>query len=165
MKVIVRARERWRKVRFDVPGELWEKIEEICGRNGFRTEEALRIILLDGYIDEEVDGEELAKLEEEISGLEKRLYELEGKWAPLKFRTYYLVSDNQNLAIMLSGLMAENRRLRKMLGLDGRDFSDVEGLIHCYMSHAFEGKKNDDSERKPKDFKGSQLPGNERFSR
>ena len=48
----------------------------------------------------------------------------------------------------------ENRRLRKMLGLDERDFSDVEGLIHCYMSHAFESKKNDDSERKPKDFKG-----------
>lgn len=155
MKVTVWAKGRWRKVHFNVPDELWKRIEETCGRNGFRTGEALRIILLDGYIDEEVDEEELAKLEEEISGLEKRLYELEGHWSPLKFRTYYLASDNQNLAITLSGLMAENRRLRKMLGLKERDFSDVERLIHYYMSHAFEGKKNEDSERKPKDFKGS----------
>ncbi|AHL22171.1 hypothetical protein [Thermococcus nautili] len=153
MKVTVWAKGRWRKVHFNVPDELWKRIEETCRRNGFRAEEALRIILLDGYLDEEVDEEELARLEEEIKGLEERLYELEGHWSPLKFRTYYSALDNQNLAITLSGLIAENRRLRKMLGLEERDFSKVEELIHYYLSYAF-GNKNGPG-RKPKDFKGS----------
>jgi len=143
MKVTVWAKGRWRKVHFNVPDELWKRIEETCRKNGFRTEEALRIILLDGYLDEEVDEEELAELEEEINRLEERLYELEGHWSPLKFRTYYSALDNQNLAITLSGLIAENRRLRKMLGLGERDFSKAEELIHYYMSYAFGDEKTE----------------------
>ena len=136
MRLTVRAKNRWRKVHFDVPDELWERIEEACRRNGFRIGEALRIILLGGYLDDDVDGD-LTKLDGEIDDLERRLYELEGLWSPLKFRAYYAVLDNQNLAITLSGLMAENKRLRKMLGLGERDYSEIEALIRYYMSYAF----------------------------
>jgi len=74
MEVVVRGRGRWRRVHFNVPDELWEKIEEISRKNGFRVEEVLRIILLDGYLEEEVNEEELSRLEEEITELEKKLY-------------------------------------------------------------------------------------------
>ncbi|WP_099210946.1 ribbon-helix-helix domain-containing protein [Thermococcus henrietii] len=137
MKITVWAKGRWRKVSFTIPDDLWRRIEEVSKKHGFRIEEALRVILLDGYVDEEVNDEELRRIEEEINGLEEKLYELEGHWSPLKFKTYYSAMDNQNLAIMLSGMIAENKRLRKMLGMPERDYSKVEELIHYYMSSAF----------------------------
>jgi len=148
MRITVRGKGRWRKVTFRVPDEVWERIEKTCRENGFRIDEALRIILLDGYIDGEGPGDEDIKaVEEHIRALEKELYELEGKWSPLKFRAYYSALDNQNLAIQVSGMIAENKRLRKMLGLAEEDFSRVEELIRYYMSSAF-GGKSEGSEKK-----------------
>jgi len=138
MKVVVRARGSWRKVTFKVPDEVWERIEEVCKKHGFRVDEALRIILLDGYIDGQTpDDDEIERIKKRIDELEKELYELEGKWSPLRFKMYYSALDNQNLAIQLSGMIAENKRLRKMLGLPQRDFSKAEELIRYYMSSAF----------------------------
>ena len=151
MRVVLWARGKWRKVTFEIPEELWKKIEKITGEWGFLPEEALRIILLDGYLDEDVDEKELERLERAVEELEERLYSLEGRWSPLKFRTYYLALDNQNLAITLSGLIAENRRLRKILNLPERDFSRAEELIHYYMSSVFGAKS----------FKGPSEPNGE----
>ncbi|WP_297534813.1 hypothetical protein [Thermococcus sp.] len=138
MKVVVRARGSWRKVTFKVPDEVWERIKEVCKKHGFRVDEALRIILLDGYIDGQTpDDDEIERIKKRIDELEKELYELEGKWSPLRFKMYYSALDNQNLAIQLSGMIAENKRLRKMLGLPQRDFSKAEELIRYYMSSAF----------------------------
>jgi uncharacterized protein (UPF0297 family) len=134
MKVTVKPRGGWRKITFNVPDDTFRRIEELAKRYGFRVDEVLRIILLHGYIDNPKSTENPGKLEEEISGLERELYELEGKWSPLKFKTYYLVLDNQNLGIQLSGMIAENKRLRKMLSKPERDFSKVEELIHYYLS-------------------------------
>jgi hypothetical protein len=134
MKITVRSRGTWRKVTFKIPDETFERIEKISKRYGFRTDETIRIILLYGYLEGNNESEETFKeLEDEISKLERELYQLEGKWSPLKFTTYYLAMDNQNLAIQLSGMMAENKRLRKMLGKPGRDFSEIERLIHIIL--------------------------------
>jgi len=139
MKITVRPRRGWRKVTFKIPDETFERIKELSKRYGFRVDETLRIILLQEYLKDDNGNEEaLKKLEEEISKTEKELYHLEGKWSPLKFTTYYLAMDNQNIAIQLSGMIAENKRLRKMLGKPERDFSEIERLIHYYLS--FEGK-------------------------
>ncbi|MDI3474561.1 MAG: hypothetical protein PWQ79_423 [Thermococcaceae archaeon] len=139
MKIRVKAKRRRGKVTFNVPDEAFKRIEGLGKRYGFRIEEVLRIILLHGYIDGEKGEANFGTLEEEISELERALYELEGKWSPLKFKSYYLAMDNQNLAIQLSGMIAENKRLRKMLGKPERDFSDVEGLIHYYLSFKNKG--------------------------
>ncbi|NJE41995.1 hypothetical protein [Thermococcus sp. GR6] len=136
MKITVKPWRGWRRVTFRVLDETLKRIEELCERYGFRLEEAIRIILLRGYVDDRVDADEEAfeKLEKETDALEKELYELEGKWSSLKFRSYYIALDNQNLGIQLSGMIAENKRLRKVLGKEERDFSEVKELIHYYMA-------------------------------
>jgi len=133
MKVVVRGPSRWKKVTFKVPDDVFERIKTLADEYGFRLEEVLRIILIDGFTEESVNKEELKKVEEEIKGLERQLYELEGKWSPMKFKTYYVALDNQNLAIQLSGMLAENKRLRKQLGLPEVDREELEKLIHYYM--------------------------------
>jgi len=133
MKVVVRSDSKWKKVVFNVPDDVFNEIEKNAEEYGFRMDEVLKIILIDGYVEGDVKKEELKELEEEIKTLEKLLYQLEGKWSPLKFKTYYIALDNQNLAIQLSGMLAENKRLRKQLGLPLVNRKELEELIHYYM--------------------------------
>ncbi len=142
MKVVVRPEHGWGRVTFEVDDEKWVKLKGIAEKYKFRLDEVLRIILK-GEIKKQNrttpqsqtrgNVEDMEELEKEIEDMEKRLYELEGKWSPLKFKAYYIALDNQNLAIQLSGMIAENKRLRKQLGLEEKDFSKLEGLMHYYM--------------------------------
>ncbi len=136
MKIKVRPKKGRRGITFKIPDDTFEKIGELCDRYGFRVEEAIRIILLHGYLEDDprANEETFERLREEISQLKKELYELEGKWSPLKFKTYYIAIDNQNLAIQLSGMIAENKRLRERLGLPKRDYSEVEEKIRYYLN-------------------------------
>jgi len=136
MKIKVRPKRSRRGITFKIPDDTFEKIGELCDRYGFRVEEAIRIILLHGYLEDDprANEETFERLREEISQLKKELYELEGKWSPLKFKTYYIAIDNQNLAIQLSGMIAENKRLRERLGLPKRDYGEVEEKIRYYLN-------------------------------
>ncbi|AJC70968.1 hypothetical protein X802_01295 [Thermococcus guaymasensis DSM 11113] len=136
MKIKVRPKRSRRGITFKIPDDTFEKIGELCDRYGFREEEAIRIILLHGYLEDDprANEETFERLREEISQLKKELYELEGKWSPLKFKTYYIAIDNQNLAIQLSGMIAENKRLRERLGLPKRDYGEVEEKIRYYLN-------------------------------
>ncbi|USS40715.1 hypothetical protein NF865_00285 [Thermococcus aggregans] len=51
----------------------------------------------------------------------------------MKFISCGVAADNKNLAIQLSGLIAENRRLRKILGKEERDYTSIEKLIRYYL--------------------------------
>ncbi len=132
MKIVIKPEVGWKKVVFKIPDNQFGKIKKLGGKYGFRIDKLLRIILIGGFIDYQ-DNSNFQDLEREIESLERKLYELEGKWSPLKFRTYYLAMDDQNLAIQISGLIAENKRLRKILGKPERDYSKIEELIHYYM--------------------------------
>ncbi|WP_048148625.1 hypothetical protein [Palaeococcus ferrophilus] len=137
MKVIVSSGKRWeRKVTVDIPEGLFLRIERLAGKYGFRTEEALKILLTGDFLEnsEEITDEKLEELEKEVEQLERRLYKLEGKWSPLKFRTYYLAMDNQNLSIQLSAMIAQNKRLREQLGLPKKNYEMVVEKIHHYLS-------------------------------
>lgn len=133
MKIVVRPKVGWRKVTFQIEDETFNQIREICMRHGFRVEEGIKIILLGEFLDYD-PGEDVEALRKEVKELEERLYNLEGKWSPLKFSSYGIALDNRNLAIQLSGMIAENKRLREMLGKEKKDYSEIEKLIHYYLS-------------------------------
>jgi len=139
VQVVVTSGRRWGKITIEVADETFERVRRIARRYGFRLEDAVKILLRGDFIDDEtyVSDEELEALHREVESLEEELYELEGKWSPLKFKTYYLAMDNQNLAIQVSAMIAQNRRMRRILGMDEKDFSRAEELIHYYMSSAF----------------------------
>ncbi len=132
MKIVVRPKRGWSRVTFNVPDEMFEETKRLAGEYRFRLDEVLRIILLHGYT-EGAEGD-IEALEMEIEELERKLYRLEGNWSPLRFRTYYLAMDNQNLAIQLSGMLAENKRLRKQLGIPFKENPEVVEKIHYYLS-------------------------------
>lgn len=132
MKIVVRPERGWGRVTFKVPDETFEEIKRLAEEYGFRLDEVLRIILLHGYT-EGAEGD-IEALDGKIAELERKLYRLEGDWSPLRFRAYYLAMDNQNLAIQLSGMLAENRRLRERLGLPFERNPEVEEKIHYYLS-------------------------------
>ena len=147
MKVIVSSGKRWeRKVTVDIPDGLFSQVAGLAERYGFRTEEALKILLTGDFLEdtEGITDGKLAELEKEMERLERRLYDLEGKWSPLKFRTYYLAMDNQNLSIQLSAMIAQNKRLRERLGLPERDYEKVIEKIHYYLNFSKPGDSSEE---------------------
>jgi len=128
----VRPKRGWRKVVFNIDDETFRRIELIGHKYGFRMDEIIRILIKGDFLTKR-EEHDVEMLMEEIKRLERELYEIEGRWAPLKFSTFEIARDNQNLAIQLSGLIAENKRLRRMLNKEEKDYSDIEELIHYYM--------------------------------
>lgn len=137
VSVTVRA-GRFKRLKIDFSDETFSQIQRLAKKYGFRTDEALKILLLGDFLDENVNEKGLEHLEARLEDLERELYELEGKWSPLKFKTYYLAMDNQNLAIQISAMIAQNKRLRERLGKPRPDYSKIESLIHYYLQ--FSGK-------------------------
>ena len=97
MEIIVTTGSRWKKVIFDVSDEVFEKIQQLAEKYGFRVEEAIKLILKGDFL-EGPEGD-IDTIKDEVSRLRKKLYKLEGKWSPLKFTSYGIAMDNRNLAI------------------------------------------------------------------
>ncbi len=159
MRIVVSSGKRLeRKVSLEIPDRDFRRIEEIAEKYGFRIEEAVKILLTGDFLEDEegITDERLEELEARMSELEGKLYGLEGKWSPLKFRTYYLAMDNQNLAIQLSAMIAQNKRLREKLGLPPRDYERVIEKIQYYLN--FGGEVNPEggpSGRRPRRTQGA----------
>ncbi|WP_297487795.1 hypothetical protein [Thermococcus sp.] len=135
MRIIVRSKRDRRKVVLKMPDESFRRLETLLSEYGFRLDALLLDLARTESIDvPAVSDGELKSLSEEVSRLEEEVYKLEGKWSPLRFKTYYIVQDNRNLSIQLSGMIAENKRLRKTLGLEEKDWSEAEELIRYYLS-------------------------------
>ena len=133
VKVIVKA-GRFRRIRVDIKNEVYESIKAIAKRYGFKLEDALKILLLGDFIEGNATDEEITKLHERLEDIERELYALEGKWSSLKFKTYYISMDNQNLAIQISAMIAQNRGLRKKLGMKEKDYTEIEEKIRYYLN-------------------------------
>ena len=158
MRIVVSSGKRLeRKVSLEIPDEDFRRIEEIAEKYGFRTEEAVKILLTGDFLEDEegITDERLEELEARMSELEGKLYGLEGKWSPLKFRTYYLAMDNQNLSIQLSAMIAQNKRLREKLGLPPGDYERVIEKIHYYLNFSHSNPEGGPSERRPRRTQGA----------
>ncbi|WP_087036541.1 hypothetical protein [Thermococcus litoralis] len=131
MRIILTAGNKWRRVVLEIPDDVFKKIQHYSEKYGFRVEEGIKIILRGDFL-EEPEGD-IEKLKEEVNQLQQKLYEIEGKWASLKFTSYGIAADNKNLAIQLSGLISENKRLRKVLRREEKDYTSIEKLIRYYL--------------------------------
>ncbi len=137
MKVIISTGRRWKKLKLKIDDETFAHVEEIAKKYGFRIDDTIKMLLKGDFIDNvppEVTDRKIEELKREVDSLKKELYGLEGKWSPLKFKTYYLAMDNQNLAIQLAAMIAQNKRLRRSLGMDEKEYRELEEKIHYYLN-------------------------------
>ncbi|WP_048150038.1 hypothetical protein [Thermococcus sp. AM4] len=133
VRVTVRA-GRFRRLRLELDDDVYARIEALAKRYGFRVEDALKILLMGDFIEGSATEGDIEGLQRKLDDLERRLYSLEGLWSPLKFKTYYVALDNQNLAIQVSAMIAQNKRLREKLGMGERDYSSVEEKVRYYLN-------------------------------
>ncbi len=152
MKIVINSGKRleW-KINLEIPDEDFKKIERMAEKYGFRTEEAVKILITGDFIEDKegiTDGR-LKELEVKMNELERKLYELEGKWSPLKFKTYYLAMDNRNICIQLAAMIAQNKRLREKLGLPPKDYTTIIEKIHYYLNFGESNPEAYSEDRKP----------------
>ncbi|MDV3103350.1 hypothetical protein [Thermococcus waiotapuensis] len=130
MKLIIRPEEGFGKIKVELDEGLEREILRLARRYGFSPEKVIEIALTGEFRGPkgDVDG-----LEERARELEKRVWELEMEYAPLRYRAYGVSEDNKILAIELSGLIAENNQLRRFLGLHPNRDPELRKLISYYM--------------------------------
>jgi hypothetical protein len=137
MKVVISTGGRWKKLKLKIDDETFAHVEKIAKKYGFRVDDTIKMLLKGDFIDDippEITDGKIEELKREVDSLKKELYGLEGKWSPLKFKTYYLAMDNQNLAIQLAAMIAQNKRLRKSLGMEEKEYGELEEKIHYYLN-------------------------------
>ena len=158
MKIVISTGGRWKKLKVRIDDETFAHLRDIAKKYGFRVDDTIKMLLRGDFIEEvppEVTEENIEALKQRVELLKKELYGLEGKWSPLKFKTYYLAMDNQNLAIQLAAMIAQNKRLRKSLGMEERNYSELEKKIHYYLNF---GSAEDSG---PKSGKEKESAGNQ----
>ena len=130
MKLKIKPERGFGKIEVEIDDELWEAVEMLGERYGAPPEEVLRIILMKEFRE---PGGNREALREEIRALEKKVWELEKKWAPLRYKAYGVSEDNKILAIELSGLMAENIQLKRFLRKKTKPDFKLRKLIEYYI--------------------------------
>ncbi len=91
-------------------------LDEVIYISGLSAQNVLDIAL-NGGDDIRKDDPEIQSIRDEIEKLQRELFMLETEWSSLRYRLFTKINDCKKLAIVLSGLMGENRRLRKLLGI------------------------------------------------
>ncbi|WP_461864752.1 hypothetical protein [Thermococcus sp.] len=130
MKLKIKPEKGFGKIEAEIDDELWKAVEMLGERYGAPPEEVLRIILMKEFRE---PGGNREALREEIRALEKKVWELEKKWAPLRYKAYGVSEDNKILAIELSGLMAENIQLKRFLRKKTKPDFKLRKLIEYYI--------------------------------
>ena len=78
------------------------------------------------------DGGNIETLKKEIDELEKRMFILEGEWSAIRYKAHTLANDNKMLAVVLTGLLSQNKTLRRQLGLK-IEYDELRKLVEYYL--------------------------------
>ncbi len=130
MKLIIKPEKGFGRIEIELDPKLAGEINRLNERYGVPVERVIEIALTGEFKEPPRD---LDELEEKARELEKRVWELEGEYAPLRFKAYGLSEDNKVLAIELSGLVAENNQLRRFLRLKLERDLELRKLISYYL--------------------------------
>ncbi len=91
-------------------------LDEIMYMSGLNLENVLEMAL-NGRSENKRDDPEVLALRDEIEKLQKEMFILETEWSSLRYRLFTEIDECKKMAIALSGLISENRKLRKLLGM------------------------------------------------
>jgi len=130
VRLKVKPEKGFGKIEVEIDDDLWETIKRMGEKYGRSPEHILKIIL-EGKFREPCD--EYESLKGKIQELEKEVWELEKKWAPLRYKAYGVGEDNKILAIELSGLMAENSQLKRFLRKKAKQDLELRKLVSYYI--------------------------------
>ena len=130
MKLIIKPEKGFGKIEVELDDELAGEIERLSEMYGVSPERVIEIALIGEFREPEGDLEEL---ERKVKELERKVWELEKEYASLRYKAYGLSEDNKILAIELSGLIAENNQLRRLLRLPLHRDRELRKLISYYL--------------------------------
>ncbi|ASJ00394.1 hypothetical protein [Thermococcus gorgonarius] len=130
MKLIIRPEKGLGKIEVELDEGLEREILELAKRYGVPPERVIEVALTQEFKEAKENVDELVKKARE---LEKRVWELETEYAPLRYKAYGISEDNKILAIELSGLIAENNQLRRFLRLPLNRNPELRKLISYYL--------------------------------
>ncbi len=60
------------------------------------------------------------------------MFIIEGEWSSIRYRAHTLAKDNKMLAVVLTGLLSQNKTLRKQLGLEVK-YDELRKLTEYYL--------------------------------
>jgi len=130
VRLRVKPEKGFGKIEVEISDELWREVKGIGEKYNRSPEDVLKMILKGKFRE---PGGEYNSLREEIRTLEKKVWELEKKWAPLRYKAYGVSEDNKLLAIELASLMAENFQLKRFLKKKTKASSELRRLISYYI--------------------------------
>ena len=121
-----------RKRKFAVRSETLSIVKKLAVEYGLSEEDIIRMAIKNEEVHPSGDPDEIKKLRDEIDKLNKRMFVLEGEWSAIKYKAHTLARDNKTLAVVLTGLLSQNKTLRRQLGLK-REYDELRELTDYYL--------------------------------
>ncbi len=120
-----------RKKKFKLEKYTAKLIEELSRKYKIPPEKLILMALKEEKLERE-RNERMKELQEKISSLLDEMFQLEGKWASIRYKSYTYAKENRTLAIILTGHLSENRSLRRILKKKNAH-KDIEELVNYYL--------------------------------
>ena len=121
-----------RKRKFAVRSETLSIVKRLAMEYGLSEEDIIRMAIKNEEVPQSGDLNEIKKLKDDIDKLNKRMFVLEGEWSAMKYKAHTLAMDNKTLAVVLTGLLSQNKTLRRQLGLK-REYDELRELTDYYL--------------------------------
>ncbi|BAA29798.1 hypothetical protein [Pyrococcus horikoshii] len=131
MKVTIKPDKGFGKITFELDDYIANEILKLGEEFKVPIERILQIIIFSEF--KKPSSSNIEKAEEEIKKLEKKVWNLEMEFAPLKFKAYNVTQENKLLAIEVSGLLAENVQLKRFLKMKIDRNVELRKIISYYM--------------------------------
>ncbi len=131
MKIIIKS-GILRRRKFTINDNNQLLIQKISKEYGLSEEYVVRMTIEGRKLQPSKNARKIENLRKEIDELNRRMFILEGEWSALRYKAHTLAKDNKTLALVLTGLLSQNRTLRRQLGLK-KEYDELRKLVDYYI--------------------------------
>ena len=117
---------------FKINKDTQTLIRRISEEYKLSEDEIIRMSINNEKVPQSGDAKKIESLKKEIDELNKRMFILEGEWSAMRYKAHTLANDNKMLAVVLTGLLSQNKTLRRQLGLK-IEYNELRELIDYYL--------------------------------